>query len=122
MLRGTKSDAELRFEFLTLGVVLISAAVCWLLFRDSFPSLILFVPGLVVIGSAIFQDMQPDWKAGWITYILAGLVVATGLAGLINQILGDVIDIKVQWWIIAVVELGALFIAKALYDPNIRNQ
>jgi hypothetical protein len=117
MLRGNKSQDELRFEILTWGLILVSAAVCWAVFRAFLPSMIIFVPGLILLGSAIFQDMQPDWQAGWFTYVLAALVVATGLAGIINSLLGEIV--RVPWLIIAIMELGAVLIAKALYDPKL---
>ncbi len=119
MFRGSKSEAELRFELLTWGLILIIAAVMYVLFYKLLPSLMLFLPGLILLGSAIFQDMQPDWHAGWLTYVLAILVVATGLAGIVNSLLGEVVKVPSGLWlVIAAVELGAVFIAKALYDPS----
>jgi hypothetical protein len=35
MLRGRKTDAELRFELLTWGAVLISGAILYVVFRDT---------------------------------------------------------------------------------------
>ena len=117
MLRGNKSNEELRFELLTLGIILLSAAVCWVVFRQILPSMTLFIPGLIMLGSAIFQDLQPDWSAGWHTYALAIVLVSTGLAGVVNTFLGDAV--KLNWFVITVVELGAILIAKALYDPSL---
>ncbi len=117
MLRGNKSSDELRFELLTLGIILLSAAVCWVIFKSILPSITLFIPGLIMLGSAIFQDLQPDWQAGWLTYALAILLVATGLAGVVNTFMGDAV--KLNWFIITIVELGAILIAKALYDPSL---
>lgn len=118
MLRGQKPESELRFELFTWGLVLITAAILYITLFPVLPSLMLFIPGLILLGSAIFQDMQPDWHAGWFTYVLAIMVVATGLAGIINTLLGEVI--RLPWLVIAVVELGAVLVAKALYDPNPR--
>ncbi len=118
MLRGNKSTGELRFEFLMLGIILVVAAVLYVILPDDLRSLMLFIPGLILLGSAIYQDMQPDWKAGWLTYALAILLVATGLAGVVNALLGNAI--RLNWIVIAVVELGAILIAKALYDPTPR--
>jgi hypothetical protein len=118
MLRGNKSEAELRFELFTWGGILLAAAVVYVLFIDTLPGLMLFIPGLIMLGSAIFQDMQPDWRAGWLTYVLAMVLVATGLAGIINTVLGEVV--KLNWLVIAIVELGAVLIAKAVYDPTPR--
>ncbi|HEC22911.1 MAG TPA: hypothetical protein ENI95_08340 [Chloroflexi bacterium] len=117
MLRGRKSESEVRFELLTWGAALIAAAVMYVLFRDFLPSMMLFIPGLILLGSAIFQDMQPDWRTGWVTYALSILMVAIGLAGIVNSLMGEVV--KVSWVVIAVVALGAVLIAKALYDPSV---
>jgi hypothetical protein len=116
MLRGNKSTGEVRFELITWGAVLITASILYVLFRDTLPSLMLFIPGLILLGSTIFQDVQLGWKAGWLNYALSILAVATGLAGIVNTLLGEVIHL--QWLVVAVVELGAILIAKALYDPN----
>jgi len=118
MLRGHKSEAELRFELLTWGIVLLAAAAIYILFRETLPSLMLFIPGLILLGSAIYQDMQPDWHAGWPIYALSIVVVATGLAGIIERLLGG--SVELPWLIIAIVELGAVLVVKALYDPTPR--
>ena len=121
MLRGTKPEAEVRFELLTWGIALIVLAVLYVLFWKSVPMLrplLLFLPGLILLGGAIYQDMQPEWRVGWPYYALAILVVATGLAGLINGMMGNLVN--VPWWIVIIVELGAIFIVKALYDPTPR--
>jgi hypothetical protein len=118
MLQGNKSTGELRFEFLMLGIILITAAVLYVILPEDLRALMMFVPGLILLGSAIYQDMQSDWKAGWLTYALAILLVATGLAGVVNALLGNAI--RLNWIVIAVVELGAILIAKALYDPTPR--
>lgn len=118
MLRGVKSPGETRFELVTTGVVLIVGAVLYVA-TTSTPTLqplILFFPGLILLGSAVFQTITPDWRAGWLTYVIAILLMAIGLAGLINGIMGEVI--KIQWWIIAIVALGVVLIFKALYAPN----
>lgn len=120
MLRGRKTDAELRFELLTWGAVLILGAVLYVVFRDTLPSLMLFIPGLILLGSALFQDIQMGWKAGWLIYVLAILAVATGLAGIINTLLRP--GNELPWLVVAIVELGAILVAKALYDPNPRPQ
>jgi hypothetical protein len=119
MLQGHKSTGELRFEFLLLGIVLVVAAVLYVILPDDLRSLMLFIPGLILLGSAIYQDMQPDWKAGWLMYVLAILMVATGLAGLVNTLMGG--TVRLNWLVVAIVELGAILIAKALYDPTPRS-
>jgi hypothetical protein len=119
MLRGNKSTGELRFEYLITGTVLVVAAVLYVILPDDFRSLMLFIPGLILLGSAIYQDLQPDWTAGWLTYALAILLVATGLAGIVNTLVGGAVPLN--WFVIAVVELGAILIAKALYDPTPRS-
>lgn len=118
MLQGNKSTGEVRFEFLLLGIMLVVAAVLYVILPENLHSLMLFIPGLILLGSAIYQDMQPDWKAGWLTYALAILMVATGLAGVVNALFGNAI--RLNWVVVAVVELGAILIAKALYDPSPR--
>lgn len=121
MFKKNKSEAETRFELVTWGMILLAAAVCYVVFRHTLPSLMLFFPGLVLMGSALFQDMQPDWHAGWPTYIVSGLAVALGLAGLVNQLLGGFVEFPPLLWLVFVaVELGMLFIIKALYDPTPR--
>lgn len=121
MFKGNKPEAEARFELVTWGVILLVAAVCYVLFRQILPPLMLFFPGLVLMGSALFQDMQPDWHAGWPTYIVSGLAVAIGLAGTLTQLLGENISFPpFMWLVITAVELGALFVIKALYDPTPR--
>ena len=117
MLRGNKSENETRFELLVIGLVLVTAAALYVVFRKTLPSMILFIPGLILLGGAIFQDMQPDWKAGWMTYLLAIIVVATGLTGIVNSLLKT--RMSLPWLVIAIVELGAVLIAKALYDPSV---
>ncbi len=120
MLYGHKPEEEVRFELLTWGVVLVVAAVMYVLFRTTLPSLMLFIPGLILLGSAIFQDLQPDWRAGWPTYLLAILAVGVGLAGVVNSLLGEVVKLPpALWLIITATELGAVLIAKALYDPSL---
>jgi len=119
MLHGNKSTGELRFELFILGIVLVIAAVLYVVLPPNLRSLMLFLPGLILLGAAIYQDMQPDWQAGWLTYALAILMVATGLAGIVNTLLGNAV--KLDWFVIAVVELGAILIAKALYDPTPRS-
>lgn len=119
MLRGNKSTGELRFEFLVLGLALVSAAVLYVIVPDNLRALMLFIPGLILLGAAIYQDLQPDWKAGWVTYALAILLVATGLAGVVNALLNNAVPLN--WLVIAVVELGAILIVKALYDPTPRS-
>jgi hypothetical protein len=121
MLRGNKPESEVRFELFAWGAVLVIAAVIYVAIYRVFPPfrpLILFIPGLILLGATIFQDMQPDWHAGWPSYALSILVVATGLAGLFNSLLGPAL--KLPWLIVAVVELGAILIVKALYDPTPR--
>ncbi|HLV44069.1 MAG TPA: hypothetical protein VKY39_03880 [Aggregatilineales bacterium] len=115
MLRGNKPEGELRFELFTWGLVLVVGAIIYVTLHPILPGLLLFIPGLILLGSAIYQDMQPGWTTGWLTYLLAIIIVATGLAWLIDSLLGPAI--RVPWLIIAAVELGALLIAKALYDP-----
>lgn len=120
MLYGRKPEEEVRFELLTWGAVLIVAAIMYVLFRTTLPSLMLFIPGLILLGSAIFQDLQPDWRAGWPTYLLAILAVGIGLAGVVNTLLGEVVKLPpALWLIITATELGAVLIAKALYDPSL---
>jgi uncharacterized membrane protein HdeD (DUF308 family) len=116
MLRGTKPSGEVRFELVTTGSVLVTAAVLYVTAYSFLPGLMLFFPGLILLGGAIYQDMQPEWTAGWLTYLVAILLVATGLASIVNTLLGNVIQLN--WIVIAVVELGVLLILKALYDPN----
>ncbi len=120
MLYGHKPEEEVRFELLTWGVVLVVAAVMYVIFRTTLPSLMLFIPGLILLGSAIFQDLQPDWRAGWPTYLLAILAVGVGLAGVVNSLLGEVVKLPpALWLIVTATELGAVLIAKALYDPSL---
>lgn len=116
MLRGKKSSGEIRFELITWGAILITGAIMYVMFRGtSLESLILFIPGLVLLGSTLYQDIQLGWKAGWLGYALSVLAVAVGLAGVINGVMGGP---TVPWLIVALVIMGAILIAKALYDPN----
>jgi hypothetical protein len=121
MLNNNKSETEKRFELFISGLLLMTAAVCFILFWEtSLRGMLLFMPGLILLGSAIFQDMQPGWFAGMVTYIFAALLVGTGLALLINALLGDVVPVPGWLWImITIVELGAVMVAKALYDPTL---
>ncbi|MBN1427437.1 MAG: hypothetical protein JXB07_03570 [Anaerolineae bacterium] len=119
MLQGNKSTEEFRFELLIMGMVLVVAAVLYVVLPDDLRSLMLFLPGLILLGAAIYQDMQPDWRAGWLMYALAILMVATGLAGIVNMLLGNIV--RLNWIVIAIFELGAILIAKALYDPSPRS-
>lgn len=118
MLRGNKSTGEIRFELLTWGSMLLTGSVMYIIFKGTpLISTILFLPGLVLLGSTLFQDFQMGWKAGWLNYVMAILAVATGLAGIVNGLVGGV---NLPWVVIALVELGAILIVKALYDPNPR--
>jgi len=117
MLRGNKPEVELRFELLTIGLALIAGVLCWVAYKERLPSLIIFVPGLILFGSALFQDLQPDWRAGWLSYTVAILLIAFGLAGIFNSLLGEIIP--VPWLIIALVLFGIVFVVKALYDPHL---
>lgn len=117
MLRGNKPEVETRFELLTIGLALITGVLCWVVYRESLPSLIIFVPGLILFGAALFQDLQPDWEAGWLSYTIAILLVAFGLAGIINTLLGEIVP--VPWLIVALVLFGIVFVVKALYDPRL---
>jgi hypothetical protein len=120
MLRGSsKSTGEVRFELVVTGSVLVTAALLYLVAYQWMPGLMLFFPGLIMLGGAIYQDMQPEWKAGWLTYVIAILLVSTGLASIINTLFNNVFE--VNWLIIAIVELGLLLILKALYDPTPRS-
>jgi hypothetical protein len=116
MLRGNKSTGEVRFELITWGSVLIVVAIMYVLFNNKpLAPMMLFIPGLILLGSAMFQDIQMGWKAGWLNYALSILAVATGLAGIVNGVVGGPV---LPWPVVAAVELGAILIAKALYDPN----
>lgn len=106
---------------MTWGVILIVVSVIYILFRhlgSLAVSMMLFFPGLILLGSAIVQDIRVGWGSSWFTYLLAILLIATGLAGLINYLMGDVL--RIPWFIIALFELGAVLVAKALYDPDPR--
>lgn len=118
MLRGRKPESEVRFELLTWGLILVTAAVIYLTVYPVLPGLILFIPGLILLGASIFQDMQPDWRAGWLTYLLAIIVVATGMAWLVDSLVGE--TVRFPWLVVAIIELGVLLIVKALYDPTPR--
>lgn len=118
MFGRNKPEAEVRFELLTWGLLLITAALIYVTIYDALPSMILFIPGLILLGATIFQDMQPDWHAGWLGYIVAVLVVATGLVGIVNQTMGWAI--KLPWLVIAAIEMGAVLLIKAIYDPTPR--
>lgn len=116
MLRGKKSTGEIRFELLTWGAVLIAVSICYVLFNGTpLAPMMLFIPGLILLGSTLFQDIQMGWKAGWLNYALSILAVGTGLAGIVNGVLGGP---RLPWVIVVAVELGAILIAKALYDPS----
>nr|MBN1229486.1 hypothetical protein [Anaerolineae bacterium] len=117
MQKEQKTVSELRFELLVWGIILIAGGVIYITVYKALPSLILFIPGLVLLGAAIYQDMQPDWHAGWLTYALAIIVVATGLGGIVNTLM-DGVDLP--WVVIALIELGVVLVAKALYDPSPR--
>jgi len=115
MLRGNRSPEETRFDLFTWGAILISAAVLYLLFKDTLPAVMVFIPGLILLGSTIFQDLQDGWHAGFVNYAMAILAVGTGLAGIVNDLVGGA---EISWIIVAVVEFGAILIVKALYDPS----
>ena len=110
-----RSTEEVRYDLFTWGAILISGAVLYVLFNDTLPSLILFIPGLILLGSTIYQDLQTEWHAGFLNYAMAILAVGTGLAGIINDL---VIGASISWLIVAIVEFGAILIVKALYDPS----
>lgn len=121
MLGRKKPNSEVRVELMTWGVILIVVSVIYVLFRhlgSLAVSMMLFFPGLILLGPAIVQDIRVGWGSSWFTYLLAILLIATGLAGLINHLMGDVL--RIPWFIIALFELGAVLVAKALYDPDPR--
>ncbi len=109
-----KSDEEKRWELLTWGVVLIAIAVLYAI-MGRFSYLMLLVAGTVLLLSAVYQDMREGWTVSWLTYALAILILGTGVAGVVNELAGDVV--RIQWWVVVLVELGAVFIVKAFYDP-----
>ena len=109
-----KSDEEKRWEWLTWGVVLISVAVIYAI-TLSFNYLMLLVAGMILLLSAVYQDMREGWTVSWLTYALAIVVLGTGVAGVVNDLAGGVVNIP--WWVVVLVELGAIFIVKAFYDP-----
>lgn len=114
-LRGSpKSDEEKRWELLTWGVVFVSVAIIYAIARG-FNYWMLVVSGAVLLGSAVFQDVQRGWTVSWLTYALGILVLGTGVAGVVNELLGGLV--QVQWWVVVLMELGAVFIVKAFYDP-----
>lgn len=115
MLRGNKNTGEVRFELVIMGAMLLTAAGLYLVFQNTpLLPLVFFFPGLILLGGAIFQDLQPEWKAGWLTYLLAIGLAAYGLAGYF-KVLGLEGGSAL---IIGAVILGVVFIIKALYDPN----
>jgi FtsH-binding integral membrane protein len=115
LLRGSpKSDEEKRWELLTWGVILISVAVIYAI-AGRFNYLMLLVAGVILLLSTVYQDMREGWTVSWLTYALAILILGTGVAGVVNELAGGVVQI--QWWVIVLVELGAVFIVKAFYDP-----
>lgn len=118
MLRGRKPEQEVRHELIIWGVVLIVAALLYVTTYQSFPSLMLFIPGLILLGSAIFQDLQAGWHAGWFSYVSSILMVALGLAGIVNSLLAPEGTSVLPWWIVAVVLLGAVLIVKSVFDPT----
>lgn len=123
MLRSnrTKSDAEIRFELIIMGVMLVSAAILYLVFRNTpYVGSMFLIPGLIFLGSAIFQDLQEGWRSGWLAYALAIILISTGVVNIVNAVTGGQVSAGV-WVMILAVEVGAVFIAKAIYDPNIRN-
>jgi hypothetical protein len=118
MRRGRKSDAEVRFELLTWGAILVSGSLLFYFFYPTMPSLIILIPGIILCASTIYQDLQFDWKVTWLDYTVGGVAVATGLAGLLNTLFGD--RFHLNWLVITILELGGILIIKALYDPSPR--
>ncbi|NDJ51769.1 MAG: hypothetical protein GYB68_01640 [Chloroflexi bacterium] len=113
-----KQDAEVRFELLTWGAILIIGALLFLAFRNStlFP-IIFFVPGLILLASAVYQDLQDDWTTGWPTYLGAMLLVATGFAGVVTATSTGA-SFTIIWLVVIVIEIGLVLIIKALFDPS----
>ncbi len=117
MLQGNKSAGEIRFELVTLGAMLVVGALLYVALPSNLHSLVIFFPGLILLGSAIYQDLQPGWKAGWLTYVVAILAVAVGITGLINDLFQGPVKGNL-WLIISLAMLGVILIFKALYDPS----
>ena len=115
MLRGRRPPKEVQFELLMWGIILITCAVIYVTLWDVMPYLLLILPGFFLLGSAIYQDLQEGWHAGWWSYMLAILVIATGIAWMVNELTGET---RLPWWIVALVELGIVFVVKAFYDPD----
>lgn len=118
MLRGRKPQEETRHELIIWGLVLIVGAILFLTTYEQFPSLMLFIPGLILLGSAIFQDLQAEWSVGWFSYGSSILMVALGLGGIINTLLAPEGSTLIPWWIIAVVLFGSVLIVKSVFDPT----
>ena len=123
MLRGgsSKSANEVRFELVVLGSMLVVGVLMYVAFQKTpeLQPLVIFFPGLILLGGCVYQTVTPNWKAGTLTYVIAILLLSIGLAGLINSQLGEVV--RVDWWIVAIASLGVILIFKALYDPNPRD-
>lgn len=109
-----KSQEEKRWELLTWGIVLICVAVIYAIMQR-FSYFMLLVAGTTLLLSTVYQDMREGWRVSWLTYALAIVILGTGVAGVVNELTGDIVQIK--WWVVVLVELGAVFIVKAFYDP-----
>ena len=109
-----KSQEEKRWELLTWGVILISVAVLYAIMQR-FGYLMLLVAGMILLLSTVYQDMREGWRVSWLTYALAILILGLGVAGVVNELAGEIVHIPA--WVVILVTLGAVFIVKAFYDP-----
>lgn len=112
-----KSESEKRFELAAWGLGLVLFAIAWIFFDKSLPGLMAFLPGVIILGSALYQDVQEGWSASPMTYFIGIVMTAVGITSLISTFLGDVIHLN--WVVVSIALMGSGLLIKAFKDLSI---
>lgn len=116
-MKNPKTEEEKRFELATWGTALVLFALVWILFADTLPGLMMFMPGIVILGSALYQDIQKTWSSNLISYLTGILMTAVGLTSLVSTFMGDIIQLN--WVIVSIAIMGAALVIKAFRDMSV---
>lgn len=80
-----KTEAELRIERLTLGLVLLVVALGLFDFVEG-TGWVALALGVILLGSALYQRAQ-DWSVGVLTWVIGAITLAIGLTELLGGFL-----------------------------------
>lgn len=115
--QSVRSENEKRFELAAWGLALLLFAVAWIFFDKTLPGLMTFLPGVIIVGSALYQDIQEGWSASPVTYFMGIIMTAVGITSLISSFLGDVIHLN--WVVVSIAIMGTGLLIKAFKDLSL---